>query len=203
MRISLVLASASALVLSLAVAHATTPSSSPPTTNSHPSASSQGPGTNASAAGRSSASSSSTSTSQSWTSTPTTNSNNTTNMAAAAAGGVAANNHSLAISASLSNFANDYKTISNYHLATATTNGTVYGGPGVYASGPNNMNWKKGRGGKSASGPMVSMGASLNNVANGTGIVTAQVNAGVNALQQNTVSLSSVVSGSSSTSVFH
>lgn len=201
MRISLVLSSASALVLGLAVAHATPPA--PPTTNSHPSASSQGPGTNASAAGRSSASSSSTSTSQSWTSTPTTNSNNTTNMAAAAAGGVAANNHSLAISASLSNFANDYKTISDYHLATATTNGTVYGGAGLSASGPSNMNWKKGRGAKSASGPMVSMGASLNNVANGTGIVTAQVNAGVNALQQNTVSLSSVVSGSSSTSVFH
>ena len=145
---------------------------------------------------------------QSWSSR-TANSNNETetNMAAASSGGVAANNHSLAISASLSNFANSYKTISNYHLATATTNGSVMAGAmasGGGSGGPGGMDRTYGRHGKGSSGaPVVSMNASLNNTANGTGIVTAQVNAGVNSLQQNTVALSSVVSGSSNTSVFH
>ena len=144
---------------------------------------------------------------QSWLK-QTANSNNETetNMATATTGGVAANNHSLAISASLSNFANSYKTISNYHLATATTNGSVLGGALASGGGSSGRSNGEGHGDRSKNNngtPMLSMNASLNNTANGTGIVTAQVNAGVNSLQQNTVALSSVVSGSTNTSVFH
>jgi hypothetical protein len=98
---------------------------------------------------------------------------------------------------------NKYKTISNYHLATASTSGYVTGAlPSVGYPASQSRDHKGKYGSNCGCQALPNMSATMTNSANGTGIVTAMQNGGINGLNQNTVALSSVVRAGGNATTF-